>query len=417
MSTTPEHNVAPEHQAVHDPDEVGTRPTPPKLSRRSLTVYVGMLVTAITALYYAGIWPRTQRAAALSLEVEHVKNALPRVLLTTPKQSPESVVVEMPGDVQAMEQTLIYPRTSGYLKKWHVDIGDRVEAGQFLAEIDAPEVTKELRQAEASLALLRARLETAIAAQKLADLTDQRNRALADGAISKQELDESKAAADSAHTVVAAARADIAVGEANVNRITELDSFSRVVAPFPGTITSRNVDVGQLVAAGNSAGQAMFRLARTNPVRVFVNVPQIYATGVKPGMAATIEARELAGQEFTGQVTRTAGAIDPTTRTLRTEIEVPNESGALLVGSYVQVKLEVRRANPPLLVPASALIFNADGQRLAVIDSENRVHLQPIQVDGDYGTQIGITHGIAAADRIVVNPGDRLSEGIQVAPQ
>lgn len=414
-TSTPTKPVTPASAPIpHEADEVGTRPVAPRPSFFRLIFFVVLLGGVLAGLYSIGAVPRMHKSEALASGVERVKNALPRVQVIIPKRAPENVTAIIPGDVQAMEETMLFPRTSGYLRKWHVDIGDTVEAGQLLAEIDAPEVTKELAQAQASLQLLKAKLATAISTQNLAEITLNRNTALSNGAISKQQFDESKASADTASTMVESAKADIAVGEANVNRIQEMDSFSKVIAPFAGTITARDVDVGQLVVAGNSAGQAMFRLARTNPVRVFVNVPQIYAPGVKTGMAAQILVRELPGETFTGKVTRTAGAIDPITRTLRTEIQVPNDAGKLLVGSYVQAKIEVHRQNPPLLVPASSLIFNADGMRLATVDDQDIVHLRPVVVDGDFGTELGIAHGIEPTDHVVSNPGDRLLEGMHV---
>jgi RND family efflux transporter MFP subunit len=406
--TTPDPVTTAEH------DEVGQRPPAPRVSGVRLILYSCLGVAAIAGLYAAGWLPRTHQAAALEHAVNEAKARLPRVIAIVPKQSPETVVAVVPGDVRAMEDTAIYARTTGYIRKWHVDIGDEVQADQLLAEIDAPELEKELRQAEAALKPLRARLETAEATLKLAEITKRRTLALPNGAITEQERDEARIKADTAATVVTAAAADISVGEANVNRIHELHAFTKIHAPFPGTITSRDIDVGQLVTPGNADGQALFRLARTNPVRVLVNVPQIYATGVETDMSAQVIVRELPGRKVMGKVTRTAGAIDPATRTLRTEIEVPNEDGALLVGSYVQVKLEVRRASPPLLIPASSLTFNADGMRVATLDAENRVHFQSVVVEGDFGTEVGISEGLTPSDRVVTNPGDRLSEGIKV---
>ena len=185
-------------------------------------------------------------------------------------------------------------------------------------------------------------------------------------------------------------------------------------APFPGTITARNVEIGQLLTNGNGVSQSLFHIAETNPVRVFVNVPQIYSPGVKVGLEADLVVREMPGRKFVGKVTRTARAIDPATRTLLTEIQVPNDDHALLTGSYVQVRMNVARDNPPLLIPAAALVFNADGTRVAVLDSSQHVHFQPVEVDGDFGSDVGIASGLKVDDRIVANPGARLSDGIAV---
>jgi RND family efflux transporter MFP subunit len=327
-----------------------------------------------------------------------------------------TLIATLPGDVQAMEETEIYPRTTGYLKKWHVDIGDHVEAGKLLAEIDAPEIMQQLSRSRATLDQLVAKAATAESTMNLAEITLKRNRSLPPGAISKQEIDESNAAAITARAAFKATEADIVAGQAEVQRYTELDSFSKITAPFAGTITARNIEIGQLVSAGSTTGQSLFRLAKTNPLRVYVNVPQIDAPGVKEDMPAKILVREQPGKPFPGTVSRTAKALDPITRTLRTEVLVPNDDGRLMVGSYVQVELEITRQHPPLLVPASALIFNASGMRVAVLDAENKVHFADVDVLGDYGTMIGVARGLEPTQRVVTNPGDRLAEGIKVQP-
>ncbi|MGC4004742.1 MAG: efflux RND transporter periplasmic adaptor subunit [Pirellulales bacterium] len=402
----------PAHATDHD--EIGERPAALRLGGSRAVLVVGGLLGAIALFFAIGKIPRHLQATALTEETERLQSTPPRVNVTLPKQSPKTQIALLPGEVQAMEETVIYPRTAGYLKKWYVDIGDNVKAGQLLAEIDAPEVAQQLSHTEAMLLQLKAKAATAASTLKLADITLTRNKSILPGAISKQELDENQTTFDSAKAAVQAADADVAAGEAEVRRYRELDSFSRILAPFPGTITARDIDVGQLVTPGNGAGQSLFRLARTNPVRVFVNVPQIDASGVELDMSAKIFVRELPNRSFVGKVTRTARAIDPTTRTLRTEIQVPNEDHALLVGSYVQVELEIVRPNPPLLIPSSSLVFNADGMRVAIIDRDDKVHFVDVDVLGDYGTSLGIAKGLSPTDRVVTNPGDRLAEGVTV---
>jgi RND family efflux transporter MFP subunit len=259
-----------------------------------------------------------------------------------------------------------------------------------------------------------AKLLTAQTNFKLAQVTLQRYEALLREAVTKQEIDEFRAKADNAQSSIKVAEADIAAGEANLKRIKELQSFAKITAPFAGTITARNIELGHLVTSGNGTSQSLFQIAKTGIVRVFLNIPQMYSSGIKQGQSAELVVRELPGRKFVGKITRTSRAIDPITRTLRTEIQIPNDDHALLTGSYVQVRLEVARENAPVLIPASALISNADGTKVAVLSSGNHVHLQTVHVEGDLGSDVGIAHGLTTTDLIVINPGDSLVEGAVV---
>ncbi len=353
------HNGEPAHGMD---DEIGSPPPTPK-TRFSVAIVAFVLAAGVIAgLFYLGWEPRVRQNTALAKEVERQKDTLPRVAAEHPRQSPRISTTLLPGDVQALEETTVYPRTSGYLKRWLVDIGDQVKAGDLLAEIDTPEVDQELNQAEAALGQLHAKQLSAEVNSRLADITLKRFRTLLETkAISEQEYDEHKATYDIAVSSVVGAKADVTAGEANVHRLKDLQSFAKVFAPYDGTITARTIESGYLVSSGNSAAQSLFRLAKTDPVRVFVHVPQMYAVGVKPGLTADIIVRELPDRKFVGTVTRTARAIDPTTRTLLTEIRVPNPDHALLTGSYVQVRMNIERETPPLLLPASALVVNSSG--------------------------------------------------------
>ncbi|HTU26128.1 MAG TPA: efflux RND transporter periplasmic adaptor subunit [Pirellulales bacterium] len=397
--------------AHDDHDEVGA---PPQVRTRFFAL-IGVALVALSGLaglFVLGWFPHARQEADLLAEADRIASALPRVAVVHPRQSSAVLTAMLPGDVQALEETTVFPRTSGYLKRWLVDIGDEVHEGQLLAEIDTPEVNQELRQARATLGQLRAKLLTAQANLQLADTTLGRYETLlATKAVSRQEYDERRATADTNRSTVEAAKADVTAGEANVQRLVELQSFSKVYAPFAGTITARNVQLGHLVTSGNGTAQSLFRLAKTNPVRVFVNVPQMYAPGVKVGLAAELVVREMRDRKFVGRVTRTARAIDPTTRTMLTEIQVPNPDHALLTGSYVQVKMDVERENPPMLLPAGALVINAGGTSVAVIDATRHVHFQPVEVEGDFGADIGVSGGLDPAALVVANPGERLTEG------
>lgn len=399
----------------HGEDDIGPMPETPRVAFPWLMLIGLALAGVLAALFMTGYLPRLEREKMLQAHAEEAAKSLPRVRVMHPVQSPANTVALLPGDVQAMGETTIYPRTSGYLREWLVDIGDEVKEGQLLAIIDTPEVDQQLREAEATLGQYRAKLLTAEATRDLAVTNLQRYVSLPKGVVTKQELDERQAMVDTAESTVKAAEADVAAGAAKVQQITELQAFSRVYAPFAGTITARTVDIGQLLTTGNGAAQSLFRLAKTDPVRVFVNVPQIYAPGVAIGQTAELVIRELPNRKFVGEIKRTARAIDPTTRTLLTEIHVPNPDHALLTGSYVNVKLDVTRTNPPLLIPATALVFNSDGTKVAVVGEEDKIILKSVTVDGDYGRDIGISSGLSATDIAVINPGDRLDNGMKVA--
>ncbi|WP_175517675.1 efflux RND transporter periplasmic adaptor subunit [Planctomicrobium piriforme] len=405
-------SATPPHGQHADPDEVGAPPEPPRLKPATLAGLGLLLVAAMAGLFTVGWIPHRHKIEKIEASADRIRNAVTRVNAVRSRQAEAISVTILPGDVQALEETTVYARTTGYLKSWLVDIGDEVELGQLLAEIDTPEVDQQLHQAEAELGQLQAKLNTAKASLQLADSTYERYAQLIKSeSVTPQGFDEKLADKQTAAAAVQAAAADVSAGEANVQRLTELQSFSKVYAPFGGTITRRSIELGQLVTTGAAAAQPLYRIAKTDPVRVFINVPQMYAPGVTLGLEADIIVRERPGQKFTGVVTRTARAIDPATRTLLTEIRAANPDHILLTGSYVQVKLNVNRETPPVLVPASALIVNAEGTHIATIDNNYHIHFQPVEVEGDFGADIGLSTGLPPDTLIVSNPGDRLKEG------
>ena len=401
------------HSAHHD--EAGLPPPVPQVGRVRVALFGLVAAATVSGLFLAGWSPRAKQNALLAEEAEKVRTALPRVQTMQPRQSPARTVTLLPGDVEAIEETTIYPRTTGYVQRWLVDLGTPVEAGQLLAEISTPEIDAQLEQARATLAESEAALERAIASANLADVMLRRSQSLTrQDAAPQQQLDEAEGTAAVAKANVRVAEATIKANKAAVQRTTELQSFSKIVAPFRGTITARHIDVGQLVTPGNSAGQALFRIARTDVVRVFLNVPQMYAFSVRKDLPAEILVREKPDASFVGKVVHTAAAIDPLTRTLLTEVQIRNPDNALLTGSYVQVQLHVQRDNPPLLIPASALMFNADGTKVAVVDAAQKVRMRTVSVEGDFGADVGIAKGLDPADQVVVNPGDRMTDGLSV---
>jgi RND family efflux transporter MFP subunit len=304
--------------------------------------------------------------------------------------------------MEAFVESPIYARTNGYLKKWYHDIGSRVQKGDLLADIDTPEVDQQLSQARADLA-------TAQANAHLSEITASRYTELlkTDG-VSKQEVDN--AAGD-----LAAKRAIVQSADANVHRLEEMKSFQRIYAPFSGVITRRNVDIGTLINAGNTgSAEQLFFLAQTSPLRVYVRVPEIYANTIHAGLGAYLEVTQHPGKKIEGKVARTAEAIDLATRTLNTEVDVPNRDGALLPGGYAQVHLEVKVAGSRLQVPVNALLFRSEGLRAVVVDANHKIHLTQITVGRDYGTSLEVLQGLDPKDWIVVNPEDSLEEGQEV---
>jgi RND family efflux transporter MFP subunit len=314
-----------------------------------------------------------------------------------------------------MQDTSIYPRASGYLKRLLVDIGDKVKERQLLAEIDDPEVDAQLRQAEANLVLAQANYKKAQDDANLAETTLKRYENAPPGGITQQDLDERRAALQTALATVEATQASIKANQATVDRLTAEKNFQKIIAPFDGTITARNFDIGALLMPTTTPGaRELLRIEETDMLRVFVNVPQPYVTSIKIGQQASLNVRNYAGKEFTGTVTRTAGALDPVARTLRYQIDVPNKDGSLYAGMYGQVRLPVTAQTPPILVPTSALVFDSAGTRVWVVELGDVARSKKVEVGRDYGTDVEIASGITPDERVVANPGTKLSDGAPV---
>ena len=377
--------------------EIDSRPR----SRKSKVF--GVLFFAVLVLVALGAFTLLQRRSqyqALAKETETL--AIPTVAVIHPTTETSEEGLVLPGSMQAYVESPIYARTNGYLKKWYRDIGSRVRRGELLADIDTPEVDQQLIQA-------RADLETAKANANLSRITATRYEELikTDG-VSKQEVDN--AAGD-----YAAKQATVASAQANVRRLEELESFKHIYAPFSGVITRRNVDIGTLVNAGNGGTtQQLFFLAQTDPIRVYLSVPESAAPSIHSGMSAHLELSQFPGRTFEGKVVRTAEAIDPASRTLLTEVDVPNKAGELLPGGYAQVHLGVRISGERLQVPVNALLFRSEGLRAVVVDSDHHIHLQPLTIGRDYGVALEVLQGLQASDWIVLNPADSLDDGQKV---
>src|SRR5467141_220406 len=359
-----------------------------------------VIVIVLVVLGAVTLFQRRTQYQALAKETE--TRAIPTVaVIHASVESTEEDLV-LPGAMQAYVESPIYARTNGYLKKWYRDIGSRVRQGELLADIDTPEVDQQLSQA-------RADLNTAKANAHLSEITATRFTELikTDG-VSKQEV-------DNANGDLEAKKAIVQSSEANVRRLEELKSFQRVFAPFAGVITRRNVDIGTLINAGNGgASQELFFLAQTDPIRVYVSVPEMYAPSIHAGLGAYLELAQYPGEKFQGKVVRTAEAIDPGTRTLLTEIGVPNRNGQLLPGGYAQTHLQVKVTGAHLQVPVNALLFRSEGLRAVVVDANHRTHLRPLVIGRDFGIALEVLQGLEANDWIVLNPADSLEEGQEV---
>jgi RND family efflux transporter MFP subunit len=359
-----------------------------------------LVVIVLVVLGSFTLFQRRTQYQALAKETETL--AIPTVaVIHAGVESAEEDLV-LPGAMQAYVESPIYARTNGYLKKWYHDIGSRVRQGDLLADIDTPEVDQQLSQA-------RADLNTAQANANLSKITAARYQELikTDG-VSKQEVDN--AVGD-----LEAKIANVKSAEANVRRLEELESFKHIYAPFSGVITRRSVDTGTLINAGNGgASQELFVLAQTDPIRVYVSVPEAYAPSIRAGLGAFLELTQYPSQRFQGKVVRTAESIDPGTRTLLTEVDVPNHTGALLPGGYSQAHLQVKITGARLAVPVNALLFRSEGLRAVVVDGNHREHLRAITVGRDYGTTLEVLQGLDANDWIVLNPADSLDDGQEV---
>src|SRR6267378_4426346 len=369
-----------------------------KGGRLFIILFLGVIVLVI--LGALTLFQRRTQYQALAKETEAL--AIPTVAVFHPAIESGEEDLVLPGTMQAYVESPIYARTSGYLKKWYRDIGSRVRQGESLADIDAPEVDQQLMQA-------RADLNTAKANARLSEITATRYAELikTDG-VSKQEVDNATGDFEAKKAIVQSS-------EANLRRLEELESFKHIYAPFSGVITRRNVDTGTLINAGNGgASQQLFFLAQTDPLRVYVSVPETYAPSIHAGLSAYLELTQYPGQKFQGKVVRTAEAIDPATRTLLTEVDVPNHDGALLPGGYAQAHLQVKVTGTRLVVPVNALLFRSEGLRAVVVDANHKTHLQQLAIGRDYGTALEVLQGLRPEDWIVLNPPDSIDEGIQV---
>jgi len=396
----------------------------------------GLIIAVLSVALLGGLWtlgylPRAARTRQLTTGAQRQLQSVPSVTVVPAKEAPAEMEISLPGaTIQAEMETPVFARADGYVKRWLADIGDRVKAGQILAEIDSPELDQQIRETEAGLKRAQsawrqaqAAHQQALANLRLAEVTAKRWETLvAKGVLSKQDGDEKRSAYEARQADAAAAEANvqaagdnIAAAEATLQRLRELQSFCLVRAPFKGVITARNVDVGTLVTAGSASSlREMFRIAQIETLRVFVNVPQSEAPSIRRGLPCLVEVEEYRGRRFPGQVSRTSNSLDPASRTLLTEVQIQNPGGLLLPGMYATVRFKLLRENPPLLIPSAAFRNTAKGPIVATLRDGSRIHIVPVKLGRDYGAEIEVLEGLKAGQEVITNLTDEIAENAQV---
>lgn len=435
-------------------------------SHKRLIIMALLLVVLVAAALLAGYLPRRATTKQLAAAAAKLKITPPLVNAAKVTRAPNTTDVSFPGSITPITEAYIYARATGYLKRRYVDIGDRVSAGQLMADIDAPDLDQQVAQAQATLSQAEgqlgqaeATLEQLIATRDLADITWQRYQVLTKtGAVSRQAGDtQLTAARTAAANVIAgqknvvAARDYVRASQAALDRLRTLQAYEKVTSPFAGVVTARNVDVGALISVtGTPQGPArpnpsgpsdvpssgeIFRVAQIARLRVLVTLPQIEASGIHVGQSATVSVEELPNRIFSGQITRTSNALDAASRTLLTEVQVANPTGVLLPGMYTTVRFATTRTDPPFLVPDASLVVEANGTSLAILEPLNQpdsqkaaaqgvdqsvlarsriVHFQKVQPGRDFGTTLEIIGGLKDGEYVAVNPGDAVKEGVIV---
>jgi RND family efflux transporter MFP subunit len=392
-----------------------TRDAKPRSGRRVLLA--GVLLVLIAALGY-GFWRHYRLNAEVMATAEQHRNFVPSVRTAPVRASSNTMSVSWPGTTEAFAQANIYARASGYISKRYVDIGSRVKTGDLLVEITAPELDHQIAQAEGTLAQLQANLQQAKANRDLAKVTwDRDNPLVQKGWVTPQQGDTDRLNLQAREAAVAVAQANVEAQQAQLQVLRQQKAYQSVVAPFDGVITQRNVDVGALVQADATSGTFMFTLMHSDTLRIQLYVPQDEAFGVAPGVEAVIHVPEMPGREFPGKVTRIANALQPGTRTLLTEIDVPNPDHALSPGIYCKVELKIPRKTPSLIVPSEAIVFNRNGLSVVVVE-EGVARIHPVNVVRDFGTTVEVNAGVKEGDQVILNPPVDLTDGhkVQIKP-
>jgi RND family efflux transporter MFP subunit len=378
---------APPNEDPHDVARTARRAVPTRPPVRGIAIWGPIAAASVLVLFVViGAWRHLRAHNEQERFTQQINKLTVDVVSAQRDEKPKELI--LPGTFQAIKQTTIYPRSNGYVESWKVDIGDNVQAGQLLAEIATPEVDQQLAQARAQ--------------EEIAKVTADRWRDLVQkNVVSRQEYDQNQKAYEAA--------------KANLEQLQKIQGFQQIVAPFAGKIAARNIDIGTLVSAGTgNSGTPLFSIVQSDVLRVYVFAPQENAPSIREGLEAKIILQEYPGQEFDGKVTRTAGALDPQSRTMQVEVQVPNGDGKLYAGMYGQVKFLLTDGNAPIVVPANAFVFRKEGSQVATIENKDRIHWQNIHVGRDFGDRIEVLDGLKENTKVVMNPTDDLREGIQV---
>jgi RND family efflux transporter MFP subunit len=405
-----------EKQGQASADDLGfDLPPPAKLSPTRAVAFAAIFVAILAAAFLVAWLPKRHAQHELATATKSAEAAAPRVQVIVPKVKSSDRSMALPGSVHPLEETVVYPRSSGYVSKWTADMGDKVEAGAVLAEIDTPEIDQQLEQARAQLVQAQAGLVQATSNRNYSTTTLDRYKKLTpEGVASQQELDQKQAQSFVDEANVKVANAAIEAQQANVRRLSQMKSWGHITAPFAGTVNARMIERGALV----SPTTPLFRVSATDPVRVFVQVPQDVAPSVRSDVAAKVTVREYAGRTFDGKVARSAGALDPGTRTMNTEVRVPNPKGELLGGMYAQVALTLPSPHRVFELPATAVMTDARGIRVAVIGADDKIKLVPVVIERDNGPTIEVSAGLNEGDRVVKLASAELVDGkaVEIAP-
>ena len=410
-----------EHDPTHHDAHASAAPDVTPMSGARLRRYAIGAAIALVALLALTLVPRHSVSRELLADAA-ASDSAPTVQVASVARAAPGSALTLPGTVQPLHESAVYARVGGYVRRWNADIGQLVRQGTVLAEIDAPELEQNVQQARSQVQMNQAALQLAKA--DLARWTSLER----DSAVTSQELDQKRAA-------YASAEANTSAAEANLRRLVETRGFTRIVAPFTGVVTARNVDVGSLISAsgatsapvagGSVAGGAtsgsLFRISQTDTVRTYITVPSTYATSIRPGLDAQVDVQGLPGRHFAGRVVRTSASLDASTRTLLAEVDIPNRDFAILPGMYAQVSLRFPRVSPPIMMPASALVIRSAGPQVMVVEGANgvrdgtgTVHLRSVQVGRDYGSTVEVLDGLIDGATIVTNPSADLSDGMRV---
>jgi len=406
-----------EEPSDHGPDRPATEPCRASTKARRLSggqrLAAGVLLLLCAALGI-GVWQHYRLHAQVMATAAQRRDFIPSVRTAPVRASDGTIAVTWPGTTEAFEQANIYARASGYISRRDVDIGSHVKAGQLLVEITAPELEHQIAQAEATLAQTKATLQQAKANRDLAQVTwDRDNPLVQKGWVTPQQGDTDRLTLQAQEAAVAVAEANITAQEAQLRVLNQQKAYQSVIAPFDGVITQRNVDIGTLVQADATSGTFLFTLMHSDVIRIKLYVPQDEAFGLSPGVDAVVRVPEMPGRDFPGKVTRIADALQPGTRTLLTEIDVPNPDHALSPGTYCTVELKIPRKTPSLIVPSEAIIFNRDGLSVAVV-ADGIARIRTITVVRDFGTTVEVSAGVKDGDQVILNPPVDLSDGHKV---